>query len=31
MGSRGPLFSVGDEVEFETMHYSLAGVIAIVD
>ena len=31
MGSRGPLFSVGDEVEFETMHHSLAGTIAIVD
>lgn len=31
MGSRGPLFSVGDEVGLETMHHGLAGVIAIVD
>lgn len=31
MGSRGPLFSVGDEVGLGTMHHGLAGVIAIVD
>lgn len=31
MGSRGSLFSVGDEVGLETMHHGLAGVIAIVD